>query len=701
MFINLVFFCIIISFLYLGVLVYKKSPQERDNRQFFMMTFWAIMWLLANFLENEQNLGGFRALFLRVDFIVAPFLGFFWFLFCYSFLENKKLKKIYIFILSLVLLLLSILASGDLIIRNFVYSELISFEKGPFFIFYVFWVFVFLGGGVFILFLKYRRLKGVRRVQSLYVLWGFLLGASIGLGINIFFQNNSSLLFFRFGNFSVIFLIVLTAYSIIKHRLFDIRIILQRSAIYLGSFSIILSFYFILLFILNFIFQESLKLNMFVGTIVTIILGIYGVPIIEKYFCRITDKIFFKDKYDFKDAVYSLSEVLNRNISLKKLSAEVSHKIKEILKIKNINVVLPKEFLIFDGEEGFSKCPKEFCRKISEKSLKYNRKIILKEDFNDSFLDQYDEDEKSVIKKIIKKNNVELMVFSFLGDKVNGIFLLGEKLSGDIYSRDDIKLLGTFSYQVASALEKARLYEEVKDYSENLEKKVKERTRQIKELQEEQKQMMLEISHGLQTPLTVIKGKLEDLKIKYSNHEDFKIFEKSLNRISHLIYDMLNLARLEAIDDSFQKEKINLSDLLLDQIEYFEVSLEDKKIKIDYEISPGIYIMGKREKLEELFSNLVSNAAKYMEKSSEKIIMIKAIQEDGEALLSVSDTGSGIEPESLPHMFEKFYRAKNNMPGTGLGLAICKKIMEKHGGKIWLKSKLGEGTEFRMSFPEI
>lgn len=140
---------------------------------------------------------------------------------------------------------------------------------------------------------------------------------------------------------------------------------------------------------------------------------------------------------------------------------------------------------------------------------------------------------------------------------------------------------------------------------------------------------------------------------------------------------------------------------MLDQIEYFEVSLEDKNIKIDYEISPGIYIMGKREKLEELFSNLVSNAAKYMEKSSEKIIMIKAIQEDGEALLSVSDTGSGIEPESLPHMFEKFYRAKNNMPGTGLGLAICKKIMEKHGGKIWLKSKLGKGAEFRMSFPEI
>jgi signal transduction histidine kinase len=213
--------------------------------------------------------------------------------------------------------------------------------------------------------------------------------------------------------------------------------------------------------------------------------------------------------------------------------------------------------------------------------------------------------------------------------------------------------------------------------------------------------MMLEISHGLQTPLAIIKGRLEDLKLKHPNQEEFNIFEKSLDRISHLIYDMLNLARLKAIDDSFKKEKLNLSNLLLDQIEYFEVSLKDKNIEIDYEISPGIYIMGRKEKLEELFSNLVSNAAKYMEKVSEKNIMIKAIQENGEVLLSVIDTGPGIESESLAHMFEKFYRAKNNMPGTGLGLAICKKIVEKHGGKIWLKSKLGKGSEFHLSFPEL
>lgn len=230
-------------------------------------------------------------------------------------------------------------------------------------------------------------------------------------------------------------------------------------------------------------------------------------------------------------------------------------------------------------------------------------------------------------------------------------------------------------------------------------RRVEEKTAHIKEMWQEQKRMMVDISHGLQTPLTVLKSELEALKNK-SKSENLSVLDKSVDDMSKFIYDFLNLSRLETAQENFAKEPVNLSLLLSELAEYLNVLAEEKDISLSTKIEPNIFVIGEKGRLGELITNLLSNSVKYMSKDRERKIEIALKKNNGSVKLSVSDTGIGISSEDLPNIFERFYRVKNlvGAKGMGLGLAICKKIVEKHNGTIDVASELGKGTTFTVRF---
>jgi signal transduction histidine kinase len=215
--------------------------------------------------------------------------------------------------------------------------------------------------------------------------------------------------------------------------------------------------------------------------------------------------------------------------------------------------------------------------------------------------------------------------------------------------------------------------------------------------------LMLEISHELQTPLTVIRTEIDVLMEEMPENRNLKIFEKSINKLSGFIYDLLKLARLENEKWNENLEQINISEMLEELVEYFQVVVSDKGIELTSEIKKGVLVVGKKNRLEEVITNLVSNASRYMDEKQRKKIMIKLISSDGWAKILVSDTGMGIKKENIKHLFKRFYRVKESKgvrhKGTGLGLAICKSIINKHDGKIDVKSSLGKGTTFTVYLP--
>ena len=298
--------------------------------------------------------------------------------------------------------------------------------------------------------------------------------------------------------------------------------------------------------------------------------------------------------------------------------------------------------------------------------------------------------------------------------RISGILFLGEKISKDAFVKKDIELLNIFSHQAGIAFENARLYEEVKDYSEHLEKKVEGRTKELKKLYDTQSRFLMDISHELQTPISVVKGNLDLLyKRIISKKEDapckkhvsvLKTVNRTLSKMSQLINNLLYLARTDFKQEKVKKEPVNLKELLMEVYEDCKVLGLDKDIDCcsDFRPKEDVWVLADPEKLKELFLNLIGNALKNTSCGGEIEIILHKKDEDRVEIV-VCDTGCGISKEDLPHIFERFYRSKNkkisNPEGVGLGLAICKQIVSLCGGTIVAESNPGEGAKFIVNLP--
>jgi len=241
-----------------------------------------------------------------------------------------------------------------------------------------------------------------------------------------------------------------------------------------------------------------------------------------------------------------------------------------------------------------------------------------------------------------------------------------------------------------------------KIFFEELEWHAAERTKEMEKRLQNQKQMVSDISHSLQTPLTVMKGELELLKQDTPLNKKLSVFERSIDEMSAFISDLLTLARLESEARVTKQTPINISDLCEEIVEYLEVIAFSKRIRIIPLLEQDIFVCGIRKKLTECIQNIIGNAITYMKPSGTRTISITLTKEDECAILLIADTGRGIPTNELPCVFERFYRvreSKTKTHGTGLGLPIAKKIIENHGGTISIESVLGKGTTFTITLP--
>jgi len=218
-------------------------------------------------------------------------------------------------------------------------------------------------------------------------------------------------------------------------------------------------------------------------------------------------------------------------------------------------------------------------------------------------------------------------------------------------------------------------------------------------------------THELNTPITAIQGKL-DMAVREDlcklNSEQKAFLEPILNettRLGHLSRDVLNTARIDQHRMAINRSETDLDALISDTINNFEIKAKEQGDSIAYipmsKSLPKLNI--DQSKIGEVITNLIGNAIKFTEKG--KIAVTSRIK-DGEVIISVSDTGVGIDKEGQKHLFEKFYQAGRFDPenpqeqqGTGLGLYISQNIINLHGGKMWLESVKDKGSSFYFSLP--
>jgi signal transduction histidine kinase len=264
------------------------------------------------------------------------------------------------------------------------------------------------------------------------------------------------------------------------------------------------------------------------------------------------------------------------------------------------------------------------------------------------------------------------------------------------YTDKEIALAETFADQAVIAIENVRLFDEIQDKS-----------RQLAEASQHKSQFLANMSHELRTPLNAILGYTELIADGvYGPPTDkmldvLKRLESNGRHLLGLINDVLDLSKIEAGQLTLDLADYSLGDIALTVCGVVEPLAADKKLAFKAEVAADLPRgRGDERRLTQVLLNLVGNAIKFTDGGE---VVIKAAAENGSFNLSVRDTGPGISEADQAKLFQEFQQADNSLTkkkgGTGLGLAISKRIIEMHGGRIWLESAVGRGSTFFVTLP--
>jgi heavy metal sensor kinase len=220
---------------------------------------------------------------------------------------------------------------------------------------------------------------------------------------------------------------------------------------------------------------------------------------------------------------------------------------------------------------------------------------------------------------------------------------------------------------------------------------------------EQTRQFSTDVSHELRTPLTAIRGQIEVALFTATSTEQYR--EAMINaledveRLSQTIRALLLLSQAESGQLALQKAPLNLCAVIDDIVDQFQIPAEESRIEVSCELPDHCAVDADRIQIERLVSNLLSNAVKYTPPGGK--VCVRVWGEANEVVIEVADTGVGIPPDHLPHIFDRFYRvpSQDREKGLGLGLSFVAWIVKAHGGRIDVFSELGKGTRFLIHLP--
>jgi len=291
-----------------------------------------------------------------------------------------------------------------------------------------------------------------------------------------------------------------------------------------------------------------------------------------------------------------------------------------------------------------------------------------------------------------------------------GFIFVGTQNIETCITEGEQELITILANQIGQTLDNARLFEKTWRSQQELEIKVEERTRQLTQALEEvgkiskrKSDFISSVSHELRTPLTSIKGYAAILLAGKlgSVPDEIKIRLEKINRHSdelvHMVNDLLDISRIESGKVNMNLEKLELNYIADKVADLLSEQLKTKNITFSTNIPDDCRnIMADRSQIERVFINLIGNALKFTPENGK--IGIGAHRSGRIIQIDVSDNGFGIPEDAQGKLFEEFYRVENTInqevKGTGLGLALVKHIIEAHQGRIWVKSKLSEGSTF-------
>jgi signal transduction histidine kinase len=227
----------------------------------------------------------------------------------------------------------------------------------------------------------------------------------------------------------------------------------------------------------------------------------------------------------------------------------------------------------------------------------------------------------------------------------------------------------------------------------------------LEEQERLRKRLTSDIAHELRTPLATVNSHLEAFidNIWEPTTERLTILQDEIRRLTNLIKDLGDLSYMESGEIKLSKSNFNLSESMMNLVDHFEPLFASDEKTITADVQSGILVHGDRDRLNQVFINIVSNALKYTNPGGQVIVSVR--KDGASAEILVKDDGIGIPKEDLPYIFERFYRSdlsrSRGTGGKGIGLTIAKALIDAHGGTITILSETADGTMVRILLPAL
>jgi len=717
----------IISFV-LSWIVFRQSKKNKINISFALFTFFIGLWALCFYFYFYpgvfpiilSQLFWIKLVYLISLFLIPPAL---YFILCFPIRRIESFLPLGVTYMVCFSPLVWLLFFTDYWVEKVViYPWGPQTITGPGYVFY----FIFVGAvaffGFYNLIKNYLAARGILKTQLRFFLLGvFFFGIpTIIVDIILPLISGNS----RYFWLSPVFALsvpISTTYAITRYRLMDIRFVLGRGAVYALSFIVVISFAFLLMFLGN-QFAGTIPFSI-IGPLILIISILLFQPIF-RFFEKFAAKYFYYTFYSYQTVLTDLGRRLTKFLELDKLSSLIISTLINTMKLDRAVVLLREpgdgEYRIqknigFREENGISLVKDNFLTIWLERT----QKPLVYEELSLILRDTSAGKEKERLKTLqsnMKRIEAALCLPLFIEEKIIGMIVLGNKVSGDPYSTQDIELLTNLANQASIALQNAQLYSEVKGFSEKLEKEVGRRTKELQEAYEELKKLdkakseFISIaSHQLRTPLTAVKGYISMMqegtygKMPEKMEKPLDNIYTSNERLIKLVNDLLNVSRIEAGRMEMKSEKISLEQMISSVVEELSSVAKGKKVYLKWEKpkEPLPKISIDRDKMRQVIMNVIDNAIRYTEKGG---VTVKVKELDDKIQIITSDTGVGLTKSELTKMFESFSRGAAGTrlytEGVGLGLYVARRFTEAHGGKIWAESKgKGKGSTFYIELP--
>ena len=691
----------------LGLFTYYKNPKSATNKLLAFLAFQIAIWSILNYLSLHQATEAATLFWIRLDMLPGAPMGPTIYLLVRSFPHPEiGISRPKLFIIGLLVLITMLLAISPYMFTDAIFEgNNIKAIPGPAIALFAINFIGFLILSFITLIRKFKRSRGIEKVQLKYLLLGLIITFSLIATTQFLFVIFLKTSFFiPFGPLYTLILVGSISYAIVKHRFLDIRLVVARSVAYTLLVAILGLLYASGLFAIgSFITKErTSSSNLIISTMLALVIAFSFQPL-RRLLEKITDKFLYKEKYDTAILLNILSKTMASTLTLSDLTFKILEIMTSQMRLSYAAFILSQKEKIYVAE---SRHDRE-ALKISN----YEYDLLKSKDQ----LLVFEELPEGKLKNLLRGKGIFVVLPLKTKKQFIGLLALGEKESGDIYFKQDIDVLEILGPELAVALQNAQRFEEIKQFTIVLQEEVRRATSdlrtanlKLKELDKLKDEFISIASHDLRNPMTTIKNYIwmvlnTPKKSEPEKKENLKLAYGATEHAISLVNDMLDVSRIEAGRIQLDPKKFDLSKLASEVVDNFSPEAHKKKIKLSFLGKNDFKVFADEDRIRQVVTNLISNALKYTLENG--VVSVSLAKINSKIETKVADTGVGIKKNDMEKLFTKFGRLDNSLtaisktPGTGLGLYITKNLVELSGGKIAVESEPGKGSTFTFTLP--